>query len=263
VSLDGCLKSIEEAVASVRTDDPRMAEWLANYALNHRHRLAEDLDMVGAHARQGAKILEFGSIPPLLTLGAKRMGYDIHGLDIAPERFSTAIREHNLDIRKVDFEREPVPFRDETFELVLFNEVFEHLRIDLIFTMGEVARVMKTGGKLLLSTPNLRSVRGLWNLLIHGTAGHIGTDLYEEYDQLRRYGHMGHVREYTPREVSRLLLRLGLVTRRRFFRYNRSRRKTGWRPNPLGLFEGITCALVPTLKPVFSLVCEKVAPTGE
>lgn len=121
MSRDECLRQIDQSAACIDPDDDRLSRWVSNNARNHRVRLAEDLSMLQEHARHESKILECGSIPPLLTLAAYRMGYDIHGVDIARERFSTAIATYNPDIRKVDFEREPVPFPNETFDLVLFN----------------------------------------------------------------------------------------------------------------------------------------------
>ena len=68
---------------------------------------------------------------------------------------------------------------------------------------------------------------------------------------------MGNVREYTPQEVSRFLYKIGLTTNRMIFRYNRSRGKRTRHRNPLGLFEAMMCGVLPSLKPLFTLVCEK------
>ena len=45
---------------------------------------------------------------------------------------------------------------------MLFNEVFEHLRINLVFTMTEVHRVLEPNGVLMLSTSNPTSWKGWW-----------------------------------------------------------------------------------------------------
>ena len=212
------LRQIDAARVNVKSDDALMADWAENYGLIHRHRLAEDLAMVSGIASPGESILEYGSSPPFLTAALVEMGYRVTGLDIDPTRFAPTIRDLDLDIRKSNFEIETLPFEDEVFDVVLFNEVFEHLRIDLIFTMSEAHRVLKKGGALLLSTPNMRSLRGLWMLLRHHTSCHIGHDLFAEYDKLRRYGHMGHVREYTAREVTRFVMRIGFSINRIIYR---------------------------------------------
>ena len=93
--------------------------------------------------------------------------------------------------------------------MVIFNELFEHLRINPIFTMREIHRVLKPGGRLMLSTPSLRSLRGLANLLLKDKSFSVSANLYEAYEKLEWLGHMGHVREYTATEVTVFLDRLG------------------------------------------------------
>lgn len=45
-----------------------------------------------------------------------------------------------------------LPFRDQSIDVVLFSEVLEHL-VDPQLALMEVGRVLKPGGKLLLTTP--------------------------------------------------------------------------------------------------------------
>ena len=49
-----------------------------------------------------------------------------------------------------------LPFGDTSFDIVVFNEVIEHL-VDTDSIMDEIHRVLKPKGLLLLSTPNLAS----------------------------------------------------------------------------------------------------------
>ena len=256
------LRRIDDSVRRVLADqmlpaDPRLRQWVDEYACNSRYRLAQDLDMVQRYARRGARVLEFGSCPLLLSLALHQMGYDFHGLDIAPERFAKLIDQYQLDIRKVDFETQPVPWESESFDLIIFNAVFEHLRINLIATMTEVRRVMKTAGTLLLSTPNLRSLRGLWMLLRHQASCHLGTDLYEQYERLNLYGHMGHVREYTTREVSVFLSKVGLRTRAVEYQYFGPPLNNPFPLALVALLERLAGLVLPSFRPLFTLVGEK------
>jgi len=244
-------------MASVIGDGDVMKDWAANYSRHHRHRLAYDLRMICRTVEPARRVLEFGSSPPFLTLALKRAGYDVIGLDIALERFSRTIAQHGLDIRAVNFESQPVPLGDGAIDAVVFNEVFEHLRINLIATMREVHRVLRVGGTLMLSTPNMRSLRGLWTLLARGTTCHIGPDLYEEYDKLRRFGHMGHVREYTPSEVARFLTRVGFSVQRIEYRNTGPPIRTAWSVRVQGTIERTICRIAPSLSPLFSVVCQK------
>ena len=257
VSIKDALARFDDCVERMLPDDPALREWAQNYARNHRHRLAGDLEMVRRYAPRGAGILEFGSCPPFLTVALHELGYAVTGLDLAPDRFALPLTERGLSILKVDFETESVPFEDDSFDIILFNEVFEHLRINLIRTMTEVRRVLKAGGTLFLTTPNLRSLRGIWALLRQHTTCHVQPDLYEEYDKLRRYGHMGHVREYTAREMSTFLSKVGLRTRRTLFRDYGPPVRRGVHLTLLSSVERALYFLAPGFRPLFTLVCEK------
>lgn len=234
----------------IQPDDPALVAWFAQYGREHVERLAADLVIIENHVPAGCRLLEYGSIPLLMTAALSDRGYAVRGLDIAPERFAGAIRRRGLDVSRCDVETEAVPFGDQVFDAVLFNELFEHLRINPIFTMREVHRVLKPGGTLLLSTPNLRSLRGLRNLVVRNLGHAASADVYRQYEKLETLGHMGHVREYTTREVSEFLARVGFTTRRLIFR-------GGYGAGVVGLAE----RLLPSLRPAFTLVATRdVAP---
>jgi SAM-dependent methyltransferase len=164
---------------------------------------------VDEHCDKDAAIIEFGAVPLLLTASLARLGYSITGVDIAPERFSRAINDLALEVVRCNIETERLPFHDSQFDVALFNELFEHLRINPIFTMREVHRILKPGGLLFLSTPNLRSLAGLANFLLRNRCYSCESDPYDEFSELEGLGHMGHVREYTTREITEFLGRIG------------------------------------------------------
>lgn len=209
-ALTAALADIDAARGRVRPPDPTLAAWFDDYARDHRRRLAEDLVLVDRHFRPGDRILEVGSVPLLLTAALAARGAAVTGVDLDPDRFAAGIAACGLAVARCDIETEPLPFDDASFDGVVCNEVFEHLRVNPVFTVRQIRRVLRPGGRLLLSTPNLRSYRGVVNLLAHGRAWSVGADPYEQYAKLERLGHMGHVREYTRREVTDLLAACGL-----------------------------------------------------
>lgn len=253
------LRVIDKCASLVAAHSGELADWAANYARHHRHRLADDLRMIRQTVDHSQRLLELGSLPLFLTLALTRDGYDVVGLDIAPDRFSEVVAAHGLDIRAVNFETHRIPLERASVDVVLCNEVFEHLRIDLIATMREVHRVLKVGGVMMLSSPNMRSLRGLWMLFRHGTSCHIGPDLFDEYDKLRRFGHMGHVREYTATEVSRFLRRIGFSIDRVVYRDYGPPVRRSVPVRALAAFENAVCLLAPSLKSFFTIVCTKKA----
>lgn len=202
---------LSESAAAVTPDDPGGLDWHRRYVSGQSARLTEDLEMVRRLVRPDSKVLEVGATPPILTAALARSGFDVTGIDIDPSRYAKAIEELSLTVVACDIEAGPLPFPDDSFDCVLCNEVFEHLRIDPLAALGELRRVLRPGGLLLLSTPNLRSYRGVLNLVVHGRGWAVGADPVVEYGKLRSLGHMGHVREYTAAEMSAVLAHCGFV----------------------------------------------------
>jgi SAM-dependent methyltransferase len=151
-----------------------------------------------------------GCIPGHITYCLHEEGYPTFGVDIEPERMSESLRDTGLEIRKCNIERDTLPFEDNQFSIVLFSEIFEHLRIDPIFALEELHRVTSNDGFLILTTPHLYSYLNLYSLLLSRKG--INPDPYEEYMKLRELGHMGHVREYSRSEVVEFLEQIGFET---------------------------------------------------
>ena len=237
---------LDGLAARIQADESSLESWFSRYYRQHRKRLAVDLEIVSREIETEARILEYGAVPLLLTGALKVLGYKVSGLDIRPQRFATAIDTLDLDVIRCDVETEAVPFRAGTFDAVLFNELFEHLRVDPIFTLRETHRVLKPSGVLLLSTPNLRSFRGLRNLLLRQQGHAASGGVYEQYEKLGTLGHMGHVREYTAREVSDFLTQIG-------FRVDKTIYRGGHGRGPVGVAERVA----PSLRPFFTLLATR------
>ncbi len=245
------LRAIDEIASGVRPDDPDLDAWCANYLKEHRLRLGADLDLVQAHVPAGARVLDAGAAPLVTTGALASLGFDVCAVDLGPDRFAGVIDRLGLDVRRCDIEREPLPFDTGSVDAVVFNELFEHLRIDPIFTLEEVRRVLKPGGRLLLSTPNLRSFRGIRNLLLRDEGHAVSGGVYRQYEKLRTLGHMGHVREYTVTETTAFLERIGLVTEQVVYRGGHGR----------GLV-GLGERLAPSFRPFFTVIAQR-PPDGE
>ena len=90
------------------------------------------------------------------------------------------------------------PYQDENFDLVILTEVLEHITRDPMHTLSEINRITKTGGWLLLETPNCSSLRSVLSAL-RGRHPQV-------WSQYSATGHRDrHNREYTPGEVSEVL----------------------------------------------------------
>jgi SAM-dependent methyltransferase len=246
----GALQRILGARELVAPDAEEMKAWHDRYTASHAPRLSVDFQIVSRFSSKISRVLEVGSVPLVLTAALSQAGVDVTGCDLAPERYSRAIARHNLDVKKCDIEREALPFPDGSFDVIVFNEIFEHLRIDLIFTMTEIWRVLRNEGVLLLSTPNLRSMKGIYNFLARNLAYSCSPSIYDEYKKLSSIGHMGHVREYTTAEVSAFLKAVGFDVVEEIYR-------GGYRGLP-----GALLPALPNLSPFVSFVAKK-SPRGQ
>jgi len=237
---------VESVTKLISRDASDLPGWYRDYADAHRSRIAFDLDLVRDHVRKDARVLEVGSVPFLLTCALQDLGYDLYGVDIAPERFQAVIPLMTSTISKCDIETESLPFPDASFDAILFFELFEHLRINPIFTMREVFRVMKPSAVILLSTPNLKSLDGIINFLFRGMASSVCGDIYKEFEKLQVIGHMGHVREYTRNEVVDFLTKSGFTVTQIIYR--------GWYPNKC---KRLVLRLFSQLRPYVTIVATK------
>jgi SAM-dependent methyltransferase len=203
------LQAIDTCARDLAPQSAGLSAWHEDYLANHRVRIAHDLDIINAEIPKSKSIVEFGSIPLVLTAALKSCGFQVTGCDIRPERYASTIAAMGLTVVECNIETQQLPFADASFDAAVFNELFEHLRINPVFTLTEVLRVMKPDAILTLSTPNLRSLEGIRNFLFRDRAFSCASSIYLEYQKLQTIGHMGHVREYTRTEVVEFLQTIG------------------------------------------------------
>lgn len=199
-------------------DDSEISVWSQNYLKQFQGRYEFELQLLQSEITDKEnQILEVGSAPFQMTWLLQKLGYKVTGLDIDPGRFTAFIEEHGLNILSCNIDNESIPVEDQHFDVALFMEVFEHLRINPIDSLKEIHRVIKPGGKLILSTPNLNSFPARAKVLL----GKGFDNPYKEFSKLKQLGHMGHVREYTPEQVKEFLIGTGFKPLRKIYPYYR------------------------------------------
>jgi len=57
----------------------------------------------------------------------------------------------------INIEREVIPLADESIDVIISNQTFEHLK-EVFWVLHEATRVLKVGGHLLIGVPNLASL---------------------------------------------------------------------------------------------------------
>lgn len=112
----------------------------------------------------------------------------IIGIDGVGQRLENASKR-GVEIKKADLEKK-WPFADQTFDVVISNQVIEHMH-DLDNFIFETKRVLKPGGYAVISTENLASWHNLFALLLgyqdfsHHLIkkSHVGNPLSPHYGQ--------------------------------------------------------------------------------
>ena len=62
-----------------------------------------------------------------------------------------------VEFAKVDLELDAFPDADNSFDIVVCNQVFEHLK-NIFTPISEIVRVLRRGGTLIISIPNLAAL---------------------------------------------------------------------------------------------------------
>ena len=139
-------------------------------AMRIRHRQANRRKILSCGAEialevNNPKFLDIGCGDGNLTVefAAKIGAGERYGVDNHEPALIEA-RRRGVTVEKVNLNNEPIPFPDSFFDVILCREVAEHLtNPDNLFQ--EMWRVLRTGGRCLLSVPNLCSLHNRISVL--------------------------------------------------------------------------------------------------
>ncbi len=134
-------------------------------------------------ASPGARILDIPAGSGAFTNRLQAAGYDVIASDIVahpavpPSRFRQA--DMNL----------PLPFDDASFDAVASIEGLEHIQRPFDF-IRECRRILRSDGFLVLSTPNVSSLRSRWRWFLTGFHNKCKYPLDETFPQPRHHINM-------------------------------------------------------------------------
>lgn len=177
------------------------------YLHDHVYRFYKTLEVLpqGSHEE---KLLELGSTPYFMSLILKRyFNYTLFlnvGVCVgSPEKLSMKLTKKSsseesifsLDVFNVEIDKFPYP--DNSFDIVLCCELIEHLALDPTHMLKEMHRILKPGGRILITTPNVLVLRNLVSLVRDRK------NIYYRYSGYGVYGR--HNREWTLGELTELV----------------------------------------------------------
>ena len=126
----------------------------------------------------------------LLLARAHNPNAELYGIEIYPE-YQEELRQKGMTVHPLNIELERFPFQDESVDVVIANQVLEHIK-EIFWVFHESTRVLRVGGSLIIGVPNLAS---LHNRLLLGF-GKQPTCIQN---------HSAHVRGFTKNDLLKFL----------------------------------------------------------
>jgi len=190
-------------------NEPTGPHAFLKYELKRREELV--FDLIGSRCGGGAKTaLDLGCGPGQYMVHLSQLGFDCCGADISEEMLQIAREKIPASpfVKWIHSDCRNVPVQDQFFDLILCIGVLEYLSDDLS-ALKEIGRLIKPGGGVILTFPNLYKLRNLlnpyyylvriWTYLFVRQSSRRSPDATEQLDYCK-----STVRRYSLRHVHKL-----------------------------------------------------------
>lgn len=164
------------------------------------------------YLQEHKKFLDVGAGAGVIPLVLGKAGYECSVIDTwaeydkirhnrmgVKEDILKRLEANGIEIKFCNIEKEPFPFEDQSFDAVLFLDVIEHIHGSPKDVLKEIRRVLVSNGILVITTPNLCTLKNRLSMLF-GRSNQVELDYW-----YNRQPFFGHIREYTLPEVERML----------------------------------------------------------
>ena len=191
---------------------------LHEYFLQHRGRLWQTAEHFGLWNLRGKKVLEIGPFFSYLPFALKEQGNDVSVVEgddpaVYPLRPLYEMAGINLTICDLfeNFgspspEKHRLPFADNQFDVISCWETMEHFNFNPVGFLRDLRRILKPGGRIFLTVPNMAELENRVKLLCGKSVGPPveNYNLFYNYSSVRPF--LGfHWREYILPEMVYLL----------------------------------------------------------
>jgi len=168
------------------------------------------LDRREKHRGDDFKVLDVGTSLGILPLTLRTMGIDASACDHPRfEVYGEWIAKGGVPYSRFDLMDGELPYASGSFDVITFKQVIEHLPFSPKPTLQSFYRILRPGGLLLLSTPNIARLSAVLRLLLRRSI-HPPLDHFFNSE----FPFTGHYREYTLNEIKRMLVWSGFAVAR-------------------------------------------------
>lgn len=128
---------------------------MINRSLNYGRHLIEDF-LKKSHPYASALDIGAGHGDDLEIARSVNQSARLMAIEAYPT-YVKELTERNIDVYSLDVERARFPLKDSSIDIVIANQVLEHVK-EIFWIFHEVSRVLKVGGKFIIGVPNLASL---------------------------------------------------------------------------------------------------------
>jgi SAM-dependent methyltransferase len=218
------------------------------------HAFRRRVEDVAARGR-GLRIMEIGSFTGVVSVALQRLGHRVTASDIHFVLEDKALRSffdaEGVAVCPANLSHSQLPVPDEIFDLIVFNEVMEHLNLNPIPLLREFARVLAPGGKVYCATPNLAAAKNRWLMLRGKSYINPVTDLVHNLTPNTGMSVGLHWREWTRDELVEVFSVAGLKLSSHRFTLVTPNRSKALRRTMVGLMYRFFPSLLPGQVGVF------------
>lgn len=206
---------LEEVEKRITKEEERFYFW------THQVRYSVILSRIQKLAKgQKLRVLDIGCFPYHIGRALELLGHEVYGISSYHEQ----IKNKNIEV--INIEKETFPYKNNFFDMVLCNEVIEHLAQSPVLALKEIQRVLKKGGYVMVTTPNITRSINRAKLLLGKNIMYPTLVFFENNGEGNNIYHR-HNREYTLGELEELFIKtsFSIVKKNYFISYTPFRKR--------------------------------------
>lgn len=180
-------------------------------------RTVADVESLGT----GLDIIEFGCFTGIVAVSLQQLGNHVVASDIdfviSDPGNHEFFRSQGVSTVPHDLAKTPLPLASDSFDLIIFTEVLEHLNFNPLPLLAEFHRILKPAGLIYLATPNLARISNRIDMVRGRSFMNPVQHLYWNLSPDTGMSVGLHWREWAKNELIELLAGSGFTLQRHYY----------------------------------------------